>query len=71
MDDSDDVAGDDLDDLKDALRDQLPRAASEEMARLHDEAAADDSEAAGILARLEKALARKQAGPPRRSWSRA
>jgi hypothetical protein len=50
----------DLDGLKEALRDELTRAAREEMARLRAEAAAGDVEAARVLRRLEKALARKR-----------
>jgi hypothetical protein len=66
--DENDTSG--LDDLRDALRDELTRAAREEMARLRAEAAAGDAKAARILERLEKALARKRRTGPRRAGPR-
>jgi hypothetical protein len=52
------------DDLREALRDELTKAACEEMDKLRAEAAAGDAMAAKVLERLEAALKRKRrAGP--------
>ena len=63
-DDTDEDAAE-LDGLKEAMRDELTRAAREELDLLRAEAASGDEKAARILERLTKALARKRRSRPR------